>query len=120
MGARSRKLNRPLDQIGIRATLRRVLPRRNDFGNIDFLELQSELHALGIDTPRKLRKFLLKHRRTVIGIDRQPFDELNARIQRSELGNERYVYLSLRRIFFNWAGLVRLALELQFEAHHEP
>ena len=107
-------MNRPLDEGALRRSLRRVLPRSNDFGSIDLGELQAELRTFGIDTPRKLRKLLLTHRREAIRIDRQPFDETNARIQRSELGTERYEYLRRRRIFFDWCGLVRVMLELQF------
>jgi hypothetical protein len=107
-------MNRPLDESALRRCLRRVLPRPNNFGGIDLRELQAELRTFGIDTPCKLRKLLLTHRREAIRLDRQPFDELNARIQRSELGDERYEYLRRRRIFLNWAGLVRVMLELQF------
>jgi hypothetical protein len=107
-------MNRPLDETALHRSLRRVLPRSNNFDDINLAELQAELRTFGIDTPRKLRKLLLTHRREAIRIDRQPFDPLNERIQRSELGDAHYEHLRRRGIFFNWAGLVRVVLELHF------
>ncbi len=114
MGARLNKMNRPLDEGTLQAALRRVLPRANNSGVIDLTELRSELMAFGIDTPLRLRALMLAHRHEALRIDREPFDKLNERIQRAELGDQRYAHISQRGLFFNWAGLVRLALELHF------
>jgi hypothetical protein len=107
-------MEHPLDEGAIQRILGDLFPRLNRFGSLDFTELLTELKAFGIDTPAKLRAVVLKHRREALRIDREPFDALNARLQREELGDARYAHLSRRRIFFNWAGLLRLTLELQF------
>lgn len=118
MGARAIKMNRPLDEAAIPRVLRRVLPRPNNYAAADCGQLRDELRLLGIHTPRELRRLVLKHRRGALRIDREPFDALNEKIQQAELGRERYEYLRRRRIFFNWAGLVRVVLELEFGARY--
>ena len=47
-------------------------------------------------------------------LDHEPFDPINARIHREELGNETFLYLGRRQIFFSWEALVRIILELHF------
>lgn len=70
-------------------------------------------------TRAQLRRVLLRHRLELRRIDREPFDLLNAKIQRNELGDARFLDLQRRQIFFNSAGLVRLALELEHDGKFE-
>ena len=126
-GARQRARVRPLDEAALVKGLRRLLPRKNDYGAINYTELLGELAHFGVATPRDLRQLILRHRHEAIRIDSEPFDALNARLYRAELGEAAFLYCERRRIFFNLAGLVRVILELEFEdkyrsyseAHHQ-
>jgi len=112
--ARQRVLNQPLNEARLARALRDLLPRRNEFGTINYRELIEELQAFDVTNLRQLRRLILRHRREAIRIDREPFDELNAKIQRKELGEETFLNLNRRKIFFNLEGLVRIILELNF------
>ena len=112
--ARQRVLNRTLTEALLASALRRLLPRRNNYGPINYPELIEELKAFGITNLRQLRRLVLRHRREAIRIDREPFDPINARIQRKELGDEQFLYLERRQMFFSWEALVRIILELHF------
>ena len=105
---------RPLDERSVARTLRTLLPRRNDYRETDYGELLGELNAFDIRNRRQLRRLILRNLRDTIQIDREPFDEFNARIVRAEIGDTEFLRLERRRIFFNLAGLVRVALELEF------
>jgi hypothetical protein len=112
--ARKRVLNQTLTEALLASALRRLLPRRNDYGLINYPELIEELKTFGVTNLRQLRRLVLQHRREAIRIDREPFDAINARIQREEIGEEQFLYLQRRQIFFSWEALVRIILELHF------
>lgn len=113
MGARHRAMRAKLNTAILASDLGKLLPRANRFGEVTYGELLNDLLAFGIITRAHLRRVLLRHRIELRRIDREPFDLLNAKIQRKELGDERFLDLQRRQIFFNSAGLVRLALELE-------
>lgn len=113
MNARRKVLRKRLDTKVLYRDLRKLMPRANQFGEVSYCELIDDLNAFEISTRAHLRRLYLRHRKELRRIDREPFDPLNARIQRSELGDSRFDFLQRRRIFFNVAGLVRLALELE-------
>jgi hypothetical protein len=52
--ARRRVMGQPLTEDGIRAELRRTLPRRNDFGVINYAELVAEARRFGVNTRAQL------------------------------------------------------------------
>ena len=112
--ARQRVLSRTLTEVLLGNALRRLLPRRNEYGPINYPELITELKIFGITNLRQLRRLVLRHRREAIRIDREPFDAINARINRKELGDEMFIYLERRQMFFSWEALVRIILELHF------
>ena len=106
-------MRRLLDAKLLERDLRQLVPRANQFGEIEYHELLEDLQAFGVSTRALLRRLYLRHRKAVLSIDREPFDDLNAKIQRKELGDERFTYFQRRGIFYNPAGLLRLALELE-------
>jgi hypothetical protein len=115
MGARQRLLKQPLTEIVLAKDLCRLLPRQNNYCAVNHPELLGELQYFGIKNRRALRRLILKNIRKAIQIDREPFDALNAKIQREELGIERFLFLERRKIFFGLEGLMRIILELEFE-----
>jgi len=102
-----------LDSATLASDLGKLIPRANQFGEVAYGELLADLAAFGVTTRAQLRRIFLRHRLRLRQIDREPFDTLNAKIQRKELGDVRFRELQRRQIFFNTAGLVRLALELE-------
>jgi len=112
--ARQRIADSPLSEQSLAATLRRVLPRRNNVGVIKFSELLEEAHHFNVSTNREFRRLMLRHRRAVIAGDREPLSPRDEKIYRSEHGNQ-YVNERLRRQYwFTWEGLTRLAFEMEF------
>jgi hypothetical protein len=120
MSARFKIYTAPLTEAGMALEMARVLPMRNNFGIINFAELLSEVEAFGVATRGQLRKLLLKHRKELLRIDRDPIDEIHVRIYSEQYGRERVVDLLRRQLWFSWEGLMRIALELEFgEAYAE-
>jgi hypothetical protein len=112
--ARRRVMGQPLTEDGIRAELRRTLPRRNDFGVINYAELVAEARRFGVNTRAQFRRLLLRHRRALIDVDREPLDAVHQRIYRSDLGDEQFLDLIRRQRWFSWEALTRFALEFEF------
>jgi hypothetical protein len=113
MSARYRAMRRQLDPGTLASDLGKLLPSANQYGDVDHLELLNDLRAFGVTTRADLRGLLLRHRLEMRRIDREPFDEVNAKIQREELGDACFLELQRKGVFFNSAGLLRLALELE-------
>jgi hypothetical protein len=113
MSARSRAMLRELDPGLLASDLCKLVPRANQYGDVDYLELLNDLRAFGVRTRADLRRLMLRHRREMLRIDREPFDQVNARIQRAELGEAAFGELQRKGVFFSSAGLLRLALELE-------
>ena len=107
-------MRQPLTELRMRAELRRALPRRNDFGVINYPALMDEARRFGVNTRAQFRRLLLRHRRALIESDREPLDALNERIFRSEMGDEKFFDLIRRQRWFSWEAMTRIALELEF------
>jgi hypothetical protein len=93
----------------MRAELRRTLPRRNDFGLINYPALMGEAQHFGLKTRAQFRRLLLRHRRALIEADREPLDAVHQRIFRSEMGAAQFLDLIRRQRWFSWEALTRLA-----------
>ena len=117
--ARCRVSRQPLTEALIHRVLRATLPRANNYRPANYPELLGDLTHFGIRTGAQFRRLMLRHRRTLLEIDRKPFDATNQRIQREELGVAEYLRLSRRNLFFTWEGLTRLARELEFRDAYE-
>jgi hypothetical protein len=114
MGARRQALKQPLTEVSLAKAFERLLPSVNNYCAVNYPELLEELKHFGVQNRLQLRRLVLKNMREAIRIDREPLDEINARIYREELGAEKFLFLERRRIFFGWEGLVRVILELEF------
>jgi anti-sigma factor RsiW len=105
-------MRQPLTPLRMRAELRRTLPRRNAFGVTP--ALMDEARRFGVNTRAQFRGLLLRHRRALIEADREPLDDVNQRMFRSEMGAARFLDLIRRQRWFSWEALTRLALEFEF------
>jgi hypothetical protein len=114
MGARHQALQQRLTEASLAKAFHSLFPRKNNFCSVDYAALLAELSAFSVQTRRELRSVVLRHIREAIRIDAEPLDAINAKIYRSELGNEKFSFLKRRRIFFGWEGLMRVILELEF------
>lgn len=114
MGARQRVLRQPLTEASLASAFHSLLPRRNNYRAVNYPELLDELRYFGVHNRRALRRLVLRNIREAVRIDREPLDQINTRVYRKELGDERYLFLARRSIFFSWEGLVRVILELEF------
>src|SRR5690348_15601012 len=113
MGARDRALKQALDEKNLAKALQSLLPRKNNYCAVNYPELISELQHFGVWNRGQLRKLVLRNIREAVKIDREPLDEMNTKIYRRELGDEKYLYLDRRQIFFGWEGLMRVVMELE-------
>ena len=114
MGARQQVLRQPLTETSLAKAFRRLLPRQNNYCAVKYPELLEELRYFGIQTRGALRRLVLRNIREAVRIDREPLDQINARIYRKELGDAKFRVLERRQIFFGWEGLMRVILELEF------
>lgn len=114
ISARQQVLRRALNEVTLAKSLRGLLPRRNGHFPVNYPELLDELRFFGILSAHQLRQLILRHRREAINIDSEPLDALNAKIYRKEFGEEKFIFLERRRMFFGLEGLVRVILELEF------
>ena len=114
LGARRTKLRSPLSQASIAAVVEDILPRRGDFPPIDYDELLGECAALGIRTHGQFRSLMLKYRRRLLAVDREPLAATELKIFRDEWGPAIVADRIRRQSWFNWAGSVRLALTWEF------
>lgn len=62
-GARQRRSRQPLTEAGIATILRRTLPRRCNFGEVNYGELLAEARDFGITARGAFRKLMLRHSR---------------------------------------------------------
>ena len=98
----------------MRAELRRALPRRNDFGVINYPALMDEARRFGVNTRAQFRRLLTSASPRAHRADREPLDALNERIFRSEMGDEKFFDLIRRQRWFSWEAMTRFALEFEF------
>lgn len=112
--SRQRVGKQPVSEYVIMNVLRQTLPRKNNFGPINYGELVEEARFFGVNTRAQFRRLMLRHRRKLIKIDGEPLDAIHERIYREDLGNETFVDLLRRNRWFSWEALTRIALELEF------
>ena len=109
------KLDRlPLDAQHLHKLLRRLFPKANDYAPFGGSEVVQEFHHLGVRSRKQARLLLKRHRRRVIHIDREPVDEVHERLYSEEFGENFMRRFERTRVWFTYAGLARLALELEF------
>jgi CBS domain-containing protein len=119
LGARRKKSSLPLTEVAVFAELARILPKKNRYGQINAAELVDEARDFGIVTRGAFRKLMLRHRKTLLEIDRAPLDSLHERIFAEDYGAEIVREFQRRQYWFSWEGLVRTAFELEFGEAYE-
>jgi hypothetical protein len=112
--ARHRLAKAPLSTSSMARILRRTMPRRNNVGIINYAGLLDEARLFGVLTNGQFRKLMLKHRRALIELDREPLTPQMERIFRSEDGDAHVADRLRRQFWFSWEALTRLALEFEF------
>ena len=108
-----------LDEVGLIAELRRVLPKKNNYGTINASELVAEAKDFGILSRGAFRRLMLRHCRRLKEIDRTPLDKVNERIFAEDHGIAAIRDFQRRLFWFSWEGLVRTAFELEFGERYE-
>jgi hypothetical protein len=120
VGARARVDGGKLDQANMLSSFLRALPKRNNFGVINFAELLDEANHFGVRTKKQFRLILLRHRCALLQADRESLDAVHIAIYRQELGDEVMADRLRRQRWFSWEALTRIAFELEFaEAYIE-
>ena len=109
----------PLDEVGLIPELRRILPKKNNYGTINASGLIAEATDFGILSRGAFRRLMLKHCRRLKEIDRTPLDELHERIFGQDLGIAAVREFQRRHFWFSWEALVRTAFELEFGERYE-
>jgi hypothetical protein len=102
------------------AVLRTTLPKRNGFVAPNTAELLAEAQRFGINSRRKLRHLLLRHRRQLMADDRAALHEAPyiGHIQ-IDHGSAYVAEMRRKQRCFAWEALVRNAFELEFGEAYE-
>jgi hypothetical protein len=112
--AQAERRRQPLSGDAIHAAMRRIFPKRNDYGTASFDELVPELARFGITTVGKFRRLMTRHRRELLRIDRDrllPWEEKHF----AESFGAEFVKDAVRRQYwFAYPALVRTAAELEY------
>ncbi len=104
----------PLIADGVHKIMRRLFPKKNDFGDASFDELVSELARLGVHEHGQFELLMKRHRRRLLEIDASPMDAWHVRYYSRELG-EAVMRDHLRRNYwFAYPALARIAIELEY------
>jgi hypothetical protein len=114
ISAQAERRRQPLSGEAIHGAMRRIFPKRNDYGDASFDELVPELARFGITTVGNFRSLMTHHRRELLRIDRdrlQPWEEKHF----AESFGTDFVKEAVRRQYwFAYPALVRTAAELEF------
>jgi hypothetical protein len=119
MSVRLKILQTTLTEPGMAKEMARVFPKRNNFGVINYRDLLQEASAFGITTRGAFRSVLLRHRKRVLRIDREPIDQLHIRVFSDDYGYDRVRDLLRRQFWFSWEAFVRISFELEFGLDYE-
>ncbi len=85
--ARSRIDAQPLSGEVIHRVMRRVFPKRNDYGTASFDELVPELARFGVTTLGGLRALMTRHRRALLAADRERLRPVERRMFAEDYGD---------------------------------
>jgi len=98
----------------LQSLMRKIFPKKNDYGEASFAELLPELARFNVKTRGQFVALMTHHRKRLLRIDNEPLDAWHERYYRAELG-DRFVSDALRRQYwFAYPALIRIALELKF------
>jgi len=94
--------------------MRKIFPKKNDYGEVSFEELLHELARFNIRTRGQFVAFMTHYRKRLMRIDNEPLDAWHERYYRSELGDQFVSDAVRRQYWFAYPALIRIALELKF------
>ena len=116
VSARRKKLDQPLSDPLIRSICAGIFPKRNGYNDSghDFAELVPELAQFGVCARGELKRLLTRHRRTLMLIDRAPFDAGETQIYSEMIGVDELREDKRRQFFYAFPAFVRNAVELEF------
>ena len=98
----------------LQSLMRKIFPKKNDYGKASFEELLPELARFNIKTRGQFVALMTHYRKRLLRLDSEPLDAWHERYYRSELGDQ-FVSDALRRQYwFAYPALIRIALELKF------
>lgn len=98
----------------LRSSMRKIFPKKNDYGEASFEELLPELAKFGIKTRGRFAALMTHYRKRLRRIDGERLDAWHERYYRSELGDQFVSDALRRKYWFAYPALVRIALELKF------
>jgi hypothetical protein len=114
LSARQRISARELTGEMIHRVMVRIFPKKNDYGEASFDELVPELARLGITSIGGFKKFMTRHRRALLQLDRC---RLSVGERKSAVDEYGYAFVAdaeRRQYWFAFPALVRTAVEFQF------
>ncbi|MDP9975369.1 hypothetical protein J2W39_006659 [Variovorax paradoxus] len=98
----------------LQSLMRKIFPKKNDYGEASFEELLPELARFNIKTRGQFVALMTHYRKRLLRLDSGPLDSWHERYYRSEL-SDQFVSDALRRQYwFAYPALIRIALELKF------
>lgn len=98
--------------------LKENFPQKNDFNKTGYDEELEELLHFGINTKEKLQELIRKHKTKVLEIDSEDLDEFHIKSYSAELGDDYVKDRIENKYWFAYQGLLRIALELEFEENY--
>jgi hypothetical protein len=114
ISARRKVYDKPLSGELIHQAMRRIFPKRNDYGTASFDELVPELARFGITTLGRFRALMKRHRRALLRADREPLHPPERKMFAEECGEEFVRDTERRQYWFAYPALVRTAAEMEF------
>jgi hypothetical protein len=114
ISAQAERRRQPLSGEAIHRAMRRIFPKRNDYGDASFDELVPELARFGITTVGKFRSLMTHHRRELLRIDRDRLQPWEERHFAESFGADFVKDAVRRQYWFAYPALVRTAAELEF------
>lgn len=112
--ARKIRVAEPLTPTLIQSLMRKIFPKKNDYGEASFDELLSDLAKFNVRTRGQFVALMTHYRKRLMRIDRAPLDAWHERYYRSELGDAFVRDAVRRQYWFAYPALIRIALELRF------
>jgi hypothetical protein len=114
ISARKLRADESLTAALLQSLMRKIFPKKNEYGEASYEELLPELARFNIKTRGQFAALMTHHRKRLMQIDNEPLDAWHERHYRSELGDQ-FVSDALRRQYwFAYPALIRIALELKF------
>ena len=114
ISARRRIYGQPLSGALIHQVMRKLFPKRNDYGSTSFDDLVPELVKHGINTRGKFQNLMTHNRRILLRMDRDPLYLWERKLFAEEYGEGFIRDAERRQYWFAYPALIRVAVEMEF------